>query len=183
MSAPKLVTSLQRAGVQIERLALRADQAGVEQRQRIAADLHLLAGALEAGDDVAGIDGLRLLAADARPDAEQAVGGVRPELRRCAECRAGRRRSIGTSSAIEKMLKPVNTSLPGGRRAPGMPPRSSRVQVDQVEDALFIELIGIVELAGDDPAAVARACGCRCRRTPDRRDPLHGCWHRRSRSP
>ena len=28
------------------------------------------------------------------------------------------------------------------------------VQVDQVEDALLIELIGIVELAGDDPAAV-----------------------------
>ena len=29
-----------------------------------------------------------------------------------------------------------------------------RVQVDQVEDALLIELIGIVELAGDDPPAV-----------------------------
>ena len=66
----------------------------------------------------------------------------------------GKTSLIGTSRAIEKMLKPVKTSLPGGRRAPGMPPRSSRVQVDQVEDALLVELIGIVELAGDDPPAV-----------------------------
>ena len=76
MSAPKLVTSFMRAGVQVERLTLRSDQAGVEERQRIAADLHPIAGARSAGDDVAGIDGLRLLAADARPDAQQAVGGV-----------------------------------------------------------------------------------------------------------
>ena len=41
MSAPKLVTSCQRAGAQVERLTLRADEAGVEERQRIAADLHV----------------------------------------------------------------------------------------------------------------------------------------------
>ena len=48
---------------------------------------------------------------------------------RCAECRSGKMSVIGTSSAIEKTLKPVNTSLPGGRRAPGMPPRSSRFRL------------------------------------------------------
>ena len=41
MSAPKLLTSVERTGVQVERLALRADEAGVEERQRIAADLHV----------------------------------------------------------------------------------------------------------------------------------------------
>ena len=46
MSAPKLVTSCIGLGVQIQRLALRADQAGVEERQRIAADLHPVARAL-----------------------------------------------------------------------------------------------------------------------------------------
>ena len=61
MSAPKLVTSCSGLRAQVERLALRADEAGVEERQGIAADLHPVAGALEAGDDVAGIDGLRLL--------------------------------------------------------------------------------------------------------------------------
>ena len=157
ISAPKLVTSLQRAGAQVERLTLRAHQAGVEERQRVATDLHAVAGSLEAGDDVVGIDGLRLPPADARPHAQQAVGRVRPELRRCAGCRSGTRRSIGTSRAIEKTLKPVNTSLAGGRRAPGMPPRSSLLQVDQVEDPLLIELVGIVELAGDDPPAVRQS--------------------------
>ena len=33
------------------------------------------------------------------------------------------------------------------------------IQVDQVEDALLVELIGIVELAGDDPSAVRQAYG------------------------
>ena len=48
----------------------------------------------------------------------------------------------------------MNTSVAGGRRAPGMPPRSSLAQVDEVEDALLVELIRIVELTGDDPPAV-----------------------------
>ena len=45
MSAPKLRHVVHRIGVQVERLALRADQAGVEERQRVAADLHVVAGA------------------------------------------------------------------------------------------------------------------------------------------
>ena len=75
----------------------------------------------------------------------------------------GNRSLIGTSSAIEKMLKPVKTSFAGVWRAPGMPPRSPGVQVDQVEDALLIELIRIVELAGDDPPAVAECPDVACR--------------------
>ena len=54
---------VQRAAVQVQRLTLRADEAGVEERQGVAADLHPVAGPLEAGDDVARIDGLRLPAA------------------------------------------------------------------------------------------------------------------------
>ena len=38
---------------------------------------------------------------------------------------SGKMSLIGISSAIEKMLKPVKTSFPGGRRAPAIPPRSS----------------------------------------------------------
>ena len=37
-----------------------------------------------------------------------------------------------------------------------MPPRSLRIQVDEIEDALFVELIGIVELAGDDASAIVQ---------------------------
>ena len=145
-----------RAGAQVERLALGPDQAGVEERQGVAADLHPIARPLEAGDDVVGIDGLRLLAADARPHPEQAVGGVGFEH---AVVRNAVREDVADRhlEGDREDLKPVNTSLPGGRRAPGIPPRSSRVQVDQVEDSFLIELIGIVELAGDDPAAVRQS--------------------------
>ena len=59
-SAPKLVTSCIGIGPQVERLTLRADEARVEERQRIAAHLHPVAGAPEPGDDVACVDGLRL---------------------------------------------------------------------------------------------------------------------------
>ena len=63
---------------------------------------------------------------------------------------------IGTSRAIEKTLKPVNTSSAGASepRAPGIPPEVACVQVDEIEDSLLVQLIGIVELAGDDPPAV-----------------------------
>ena len=93
------------------------------------------------------------------------------ELRRCAECRSGRCRVIGTSSAIEKTLKPVNTSLAGGAARAGDAAEIVAVQVDEVEDALFVELIGIVELAGDDPPAVRQRVDVACRRTADRRGP------------
>ena len=72
---------------------------------------------------------------------------------------AGRCRSIGTSRAIEKTLKPVNTSSAGGAARAGDAAEIARGQVDQVEDPLLIELIGIVELAGDDPPAVRQAGG------------------------
>ena len=36
---------------------------------------------------------------------------------------------------------------------PAMPPRSVAPEVDEIEDALLVELIRIVELAGDDAAA------------------------------
>ena len=44
-------------------------------------------------------------------------------------------------------------------RAPGMPPRSLGAQVDEVEDALLVELIRIVELAGDDRGRRSTAAG------------------------
>ena len=97
-----------------------------------------------------------LLAADARP-------------RRAAGCRSssafsaplcgmpfGKMSVIGTSRAIEKTLKPVKTSLTGGAARAGDAAEIVAAQVDEIEDALFVELIGIVELAGDDPAAVGQ---------------------------
>ena len=59
----------------------------------------------------------------------------------------------------------------------------ARAQVDEVEDALLVELIRIVELAGDDAAAVRQRLDVTCRRTADRRDRLRGSSGRRSRSP
>src|SRR6202011_1336873 len=66
--------------VQVEGLTLGSHQTCVEERQRIASNLHEGAGPLEAGDDVAGIDGLGFLTADARPHPEPTVGRVGPEL-------------------------------------------------------------------------------------------------------
>ena len=59
---------------------------------------------------------------------------------------------IGTSSAIEKTLKPVNTSVAGRAAGAGDAAEIVAVQIDEVEDAFFVELVGIVELAGDDRA-------------------------------
>ena len=47
-----------RVRAQVQRLTLRADEAGVEQRQRVAANLDPVAGSLEAGDDVGRVHGL-----------------------------------------------------------------------------------------------------------------------------
>ena len=68
----------------------------------------------------------------------------------------GKTSVVGTSRAIEKMLKPVNASLPGGRRAPGIPPRSLVFRLTRSKIPFLIELVGIVELAGDDPPAVRK---------------------------
>ena len=66
---------------------------------------------------------------------------------------SGKTSPMGTPRAMEKMLKPVKTSLAGSRRAPASPPRS-RFEVDEVEDAFLVELVWVVELAGDDSDAV-----------------------------
>src|SRR5215471_3825099 len=58
-----------RRRVEIERLACGADEAGVEERKGVAADLHVPAGPLVARDDVVGVDRLRLSPGNARPDA------------------------------------------------------------------------------------------------------------------
>src|SRR6185503_21299689 len=65
---------VQWSGVQVLRLTLRADQAGVEEWERVATDLHPGAGSGVAGDDVVRSNGLRLLPEDARPDSKQTVG-------------------------------------------------------------------------------------------------------------
>src|SRR6185295_10284378 len=65
---------LHRVGVKVQRLALSSDEAGVEQRQSIAANLYPGARGLEACDDVTGIHHLNLLAADAGPHANETVG-------------------------------------------------------------------------------------------------------------
>jgi hypothetical protein len=76
-----------------------------------------------AGDVVAGIDRLRPLTADARPHPKQAIG--RGGLQAAVVRDAAREELVHRNlEAIEKMLKPVNTSFAGGRRAPGMPPKS-----------------------------------------------------------
>ena len=124
MSAPKLRDVLHRAGAQVQRLALRADQAGVEQRQGVAADLHPVAAALEAGDDVARIDGLRLAGGMMRDQTRSRLSVESALSVPLCGMPFGKMSDIGTSSAIEKTLKPVNTSSIGVRRAPGMPPRS-----------------------------------------------------------
>ena len=69
-----------RSRVKIQGLTLCPNQAGIKKRQRIATNLHPVAGPFKASDDIAGVDRLHLLAADARPHTEQAVGGARLEL-------------------------------------------------------------------------------------------------------
>ena len=146
---------LHRIGMQIKRLALRSDESGIEERQGIAADLHVIAGAAKAGHDIAVVDGLRGLAADADPDAQQAVGGRRIQRPLCG-MPLGKSSAVGTSRAIDETLKPVKTSSIGVLRAPWMSAEIAAAEVDEVEDALLVELIGIVEIAGDDPRAAGQ---------------------------
>jgi hypothetical protein len=44
--------------------------------------------------------------------------------------------------------------LAGGPAGTGQPPEVVPVQVDEIEDAFLVELIGVVELASDNPSAV-----------------------------
>ena len=158
-SAPKLVTSLQRAAVQVERLTLRPDQAGVEERQRVAADLHPVAGSLEAGDDVA------------RCPRSASPGGVMLDHTRSRlSVEVGIELAVVRDAVREDVahrhLERDREDVEAGEHVLGRRPARAwnaaevvAAQVDQVEDALLVELIGIVELPGDDPPAVRRGCG------------------------
>jgi hypothetical protein len=109
---------------------------------------------LQAGDDVVGIDGLRLDGDDARMHAQQTVGRLlieRPVVRDAVGEDIGDRHLECDREDIEA----GEHILPGGRRAPPMPPRSSG-SIDQIEDALFIELIRIIELSGDDAPPIGQ---------------------------
>ena len=54
--------------MQIKRLALCADETGIEKRKGIASDLHVIAGAAKACDDIRSVNSLGRLPADARPN-------------------------------------------------------------------------------------------------------------------
>ena len=108
-----------------------------------------------------GVDGLRLLAADA---ATRRAAGCRSSCDfSCAVVRDAVREDVADRH-FERDREDVEAGehilAPACRRAPGMPPRSSLAQVDEIEDPLLVELIGIVELAGDDPPAVGQRRGC-----------------------
>src|SRR5205823_5725739 len=110
-------------------------------------------GPPETRDDVAGIDLLCALTADARPDPEQTVG--RLVLQR-AVVRDAVREDVAHGD-FERDGEDVEAREDVFARRPPRARDSAqivRIQVDQVEDALLVELIGIVELAGDDPCAI-----------------------------
>ena len=140
--------------MQIERLPLRADQARVEERQGVPSDLNVISRAALARDDVAGVDGLRGLAADAYPNAQQSVGGRRLELsivRDSVREQLGGRKLEGNGENVEAGEDIFNLRA-------ARPCDSAEVafaEVDEIENALLVELIRIVELPGDDAAAVA----------------------------
>ena len=160
MSAPKLVTSFSGLRVQIQRLTLGADQAGVEQRQGVRPTCTHRPDPFRPVMMLSDVDGLRLLTADARPHAEQAVGRVGPE-------RAVVRDAVREDVA-DRDFEGDREDIEAGehvlaRRAAraGDAAEIVAVQVDQIEDSLLIELIGIVELAGDDPPAVRQRMNVR----------------------
>ena len=63
---------------------------------------------------------------------------------------------IGISIAIEKILNPVNTSFAGARRAPENAAKIGLRKIDEIENALFIQLVRIIELSRDDPDTVGK---------------------------
>jgi hypothetical protein len=142
--------------VQVERLPRRSHETGVEERQGVAANLHPLTGAFQARDDVVRIHGLHLLAADARPHAKQAVG--RRRHKRAVVWDTGRREQL-TRRNLEGDREHVEAREDVLSRRAARATDASEivgVEIDQVEDSLLVELIGIVELAGDDASAVAQ---------------------------
>src|SRR5579864_957793 len=141
--------------MQIKRLTLGPYQARVEERQGISADLHVVAGPLQAGDDVRGIHRLRLLTANARPHAQQAVRRV---LKTRSVVWDAAREDIGHRH-LDRDGEEIKASENVFARRPARARDAAeivRVQVDQIEDPFLIELIRIVELPRDDPPAVGK---------------------------
>src|ERR1019366_7004380 len=141
-----------RIGVQIKRLPLRAYQPGVEEGQRIAPHLYVVAGTAKAGDDVGGIDGLRGLTADAGPNAQKTVGGVgigRSVMRDSIGEQIGGRNLQGDRRDIETREDVLDGRAPRSLDSSKIAP----AQIDEVEDALLVELIRIVKIARDDASA------------------------------
>ena len=135
-------------------LALSANQAGVEQRQSVAADLDPIAGTFVACDHVGRIDRLCLLAVDSGPDAEQAVGRVGETLAVVGDAVGENVRHRDLEGDREDVEPGEDI---GGRSAACAAGRTGEVaigQVHEVEDALFVKLIRIVKLAGDDAARI-----------------------------
>src|SRR5919109_1537454 len=144
--------------MEVERLTLRAHEPGIEERQGIAANLHPITAALEAGNDVGRIHGLHLLAADARPYADQTVGRVGPEhtIVWNAAWKNIRGRDLERNRKDVEAGEHVSGRSLGAARA-GNTAQVARVQIDRIEDSFLVELIGIVELAGDDPGAIRQS--------------------------
>ena len=143
------------AGVQVECLALGADEARVEERQGVATDLHVAAGTRQAGDDVRRVDDLGLLAQDLGVHAQQAVGGARHQLAVVRDAVGEDVRGRNFESDREDVEAGEDVLARRAARA-GDAAEVVAVQVDEVEDALLVELVRVVELAGDDAAAVGQ---------------------------
>src|SRR6266566_1859712 len=143
------------AGVKVECLALGTNETSVKKRQGIAANLHPLAPSFDTGDDVVWIHGLGLLPADARPDPDETVGRVRLQH---TIVRYAVRKDV-TDWDLESDGEDIEAGEHVSRRCFGTPrARDSAevacIQINEIEDSFFVQLIRIVELAGDDPSAI-----------------------------
>src|SRR5207249_10407163 len=143
------------AGVKVECLALGSNQTSVKEQQGIAANLHQFAHSFDTGDDVVWINGLGLLPADARPDPDETVGRVRLQH---TIVRDAARKDL-TDWDLESNGEDIEAGEHVSRRCFGTPrARDSAevacIQINEIEDSFFVQLIRIVELAGDYPSAI-----------------------------
>src|SRR3989449_6840276 len=118
-------------------------------------NLHPLAPSFDTGDDVVWIHGLGLLPADARPDPDETVGRVRLQH---TIVRYAVRKDV-TDWDLESDGEDIEAGEHVSRRCFGTPrARDSAevtcVQINEIEDSFFVQLIRIVELAGDYPSAI-----------------------------
>ena len=117
--------------------------------------MHPVAGPFKASDDIAGVDRLHLLAADARPHTEQAVGriGLQHAVVWNASWKDVADRNLESNRENVKACEYVFGRRLGAACA-GNSAEIAGVQVDEVEDSFLIELVRIVELAGNDPPTI-----------------------------